>query len=289
MTNSPCCVGLPITRPSPVQSGFNRAGWLATNARFLATTLCFDCMHGHLTITALLPQLAGNNKPITESQEACRGRLLLESTDLSTPQDSESSSLPCHINIIKPAAQQNPSSSQYTFNTGRRLLQATDNASEHDTDLSSKAPDIKSSHASNSKVPNVQDMPTKDVDLVADAADQQAMQHGTGALGTTSRELHRQLGQRFDKPSADRGSAQRVATAGQKPSDQPEITPGIGLMHNHAKPLSKLWLLLLPPCLYQEYVAHVAQVWAAPYELCNASLGDSQYCLPAGTEHVRAT
>lgn len=197
-------------------------------------------MHGHLTITALLPQLAGNNKPITESEEACQGRLLLKSTDLSTPQHSEFSSLPCHINIIRPAAQQNPSLSQYIFNSGRHLLKATDDASEHDTDLSSTAPDIKSSHASNSKVPNAQDKPPQVVDIVADAADQQAMQHGSGALGTTSRELQRQLGQRFDRPSADHGSAQKVATAGQRSSDQPEITPGNGLMPHHAKPLCKL-------------------------------------------------
>lgn len=84
---------------------------------------------------------------------------------------------------------------------------------------------------------------------MADAADQQAMQHGAGALGT-SRELHRQLGQRFDRPFADRGSAQNKATAGQKSADQSEITPGNGLMPNHARPLGKLWLLLMPECLY---------------------------------------
>lgn len=247
MMKSPCCVGLPITRPLPMYSGFNRQGGLGQ-------TSGFDCMHGHLTITALLPQLAESNKPITESQEACRGRLLLESTDLSKTQHSELSSLPCHINLDKPAAQQDISSSQYTFNTSRHLLTATDHASEHATDLSSTtAPDIKPSHVSNS---NVQDKPPQHVDLVADAADQQALQHGTGALGT-SRELHRQLGQRFDRPSADRGSAQNMATAGQKSSDQPEITPG------SAQPCKAPLQALAEPAAamsIQKYVARVAQV-----------------------------
>lgn len=68
---------------------------------------------------------------------------------------------------------------------------------------------------------------------IEDAADQQAMQHGSGALesGTDSgRELHGQLGRRFNESLASIASANADAAAGKASVDpstvQAEITPG---------------------------------------------------------------
>lgn len=73
---------------------------------------------------------------------------------------------------------------------------------------------------------------------IEDAADQQAMQHGSGALETDTsvgtdpgRELHRQLGQRFNASQINTGSINFQASSGQVSPDpsavQAEITPGI--------------------------------------------------------------
>lgn len=183
----------------------------------------------HAQAFMLPSQPTDTSIPITGRQEAGQGCLLLDSTGLAGTQHSTSIGLPCHTNVVKPAPQQDLPSSQYAVNTSRHLLaveQAPDRTSEYDTatDLTSTTPHINSRHASD---PKMDDMPTQDVYSIDDAADQQALQHGAGALGT-NREFHRQLGQRFDKSAADHGSAQNVATSGQIPPEQSEITPGSG-------------------------------------------------------------
>ena len=188
----------------------------------------------------VLSQPADISIPITASQEASQGRLLLGGEDLASSQHSTLLDLPCHSNVVKPVPQKDISSSEYACNTSRHLLavkEAPDRTSEHDaatidTDLTSTAPQINSTHASDSKFRNT---PTQDV---KDAADQQAMQHGADAVAT-SRELHRQLGQRFDKSPAVHGSAQNTATAGQTPPEQSEITPGNGQRPHHLKAVCK--------------------------------------------------
>jgi len=72
---------------------------------------------------------------------------------------------------------------------------------------------------------------------IEDAADQQAMQHGSGALETdtsvgtdSGRELRRQLGQRFNASQINTDSMNFQASSGQVSPDpstaQAEITPG---------------------------------------------------------------
>jgi len=79
--------------------------------------------------------------------------------------------------------------------------------------------------------------PVHDEAPIEDAADQQAMQHGSGALETdtsvgtdSGRELHRQLGQRFNASQINTGSINFQASSGQVSPDpsavQAEITPG---------------------------------------------------------------
>lgn len=196
----------------------------------------------HDKFASIASQTADRSIPTTGSQEACQGRLPLDITDVASVQHSTWINLPCHTDIVKPVSQQEVSSSEYASNTSRQLLaveQAPDRTSEHDTatintDVTSTAPHIELSPASDSKV---QDTPTQDVVSVEDAAHQQAMQHGAGAQGT--RELNRQLGQRFDRSAADHVSAQNEATAGQIPPEQSEITPGNGQTpHSHnSRPL----------------------------------------------------
>ena len=129
---------------------------------------------------------------------------------------------------------------KYAITTGRNLLaaqQAPQHTSEHDTDTAnaehdSSAPNITSPQDNNS---NVHALATHHIAAVADAADQQAMQHGAGAIN--NRGLQRQLGQRFERSSGDQGSAQDAPTAGQMSPEalklQSEITPGKGSMPMH--------------------------------------------------------
>ena len=212
-----------------------------------------------LQASILLSQPAERSIPTTGSQEGCQRRVPLDSTDVASVKHTILIDLPCHTNIVKAVPQQDASSPQYGFNTSRHLLaveQAPDRTSEHDTatistDLTSKAPDIKSSHASNSKV---QDTPSQGVVSVEDAAHQQAMQHSASALGT-SRELHRQLGQRFDKSAGDHGSAQNMPTAQQISPEQSEITPGNAQKPHHPSPLCR------PMPLLQSHQCNVKQMW----------------------------
>ncbi len=79
--------------------------------------------------------------------------------------------------------------------------------------------------------------PVHDEAPIEDAADQQAMQHGSGALETdtsvgtdSGKELRRQLGQRFNASQINTDSMNFQASSGQLSPDpstaQAEITPG---------------------------------------------------------------
>ena len=206
------------------------------NAAFDYSRLIISCMTT-LQAFVLLSQPAERS---TGSQEACQGRLPFDNTDVASAPHSTSVDLPCHTN---PLPQHDLSSSQHAFRSSRHLLvddQIPVRTLEEDrattnTDLTSTAPIIESSYASSSKVKGT---PTQDVVSVEDAAHQQAMQHGAGALGS-SRELHRQLGQRFDKSAADRESAQNASTARQTSPEQSEITPGNAQTPHRTRPLCK--------------------------------------------------
>lgn len=209
------------------------------NAAFDYSRLIISCMTT-LQAFVLLSQPAERS---TRSQEACQGRLPFDNTDIASAPHSTSVDLPCHTKIANPLTQQDLSSSQYAFRSSRHLLvddQIPVRTLEEDRattniDLTSTAPIIESSYASSSKVKGT---PTQDVVSVEDAAHQQAMQHGAGALGS-SRELHRQPGQRFDKSAADRESAQNASTARQTSPEQSEITPGNAQTPHHTRPLCK--------------------------------------------------
>lgn len=80
---------------------------------------------------------------------------------------------------------------------------------------------------------------------IEDAAHQQAMQHGSGALDS-GRELHRQLGQRFNASQADTAVANAQIAEGKTNADVPavqaEITPG------HGTTVYLLVAVTLPAC-----------------------------------------
>lgn len=181
----------------------------------------------------MFSQPANSSIPCTEDLQSHQGRLLLYSKELLGAQDTKLGNLPCHNHIGEQAPQQIPRTDKHTVGTSRHLLAAqtpkptpeldTDTANT-DPDLS--APNITLRHSANSSV-DARAAP----DLVKDAADQQAMRHGAGAL--SNRGLQRQLGQRFEKSPGDQGPAKDAAAAGQMPPEalklQSEITPGNAL------------------------------------------------------------
>lgn len=97
--------------------------------------------------------------------------------------------------------------------------------------------------------------PVRDDTAIKDAAGQQAMQHGSGALESGSaadtppgRELHRQLGQRFNASQIRTGSETAQSLDGKASADGPivqaEITPG--KQQNYlANYLAPVWLFHL--------------------------------------------
>ncbi len=124
-----------------------------------------------------------------------------------------------------------------TGGTSKHLLaldaQTTDHqAQAANAEASPSSPDVSLSVGGASE-----SQPVHDEAPIEDAADQQAMQHGSGALESdtsvstdSGRELHRQLGQRFNASQINTGSINFQESSGQDSPDpsavQAEITPG---------------------------------------------------------------
>lgn len=154
----------------------------------------------------------------------------LSSLSTLSSQQTQLDHLPVHTDVISLPSQQAVSDSRDAIGFTRQLLEeAPDHTADHaaiKTDLTSASPNVTLQETSGSR--------KADEAPVEDASHQQAMQHGAGATDP-GRELQRQLGQRFDRSSADQEEA-KAAAAGQispqAPELQAEITPGTDFWTN---------------------------------------------------------